>query len=346
MRRAPRLLSRIFCCLFILFSSCSGSAGPLSTAETVELQPHFRTITLTGFTYPLQEMTITSEVSGRCLTISADVGDTVPEDGTLVEIDTTFIRLDLEANRIAQAQATRQLAQEKKTLARYTKLLSRNSTPQARLDEAALAADLHKLMLQKLQNEATRIHEQLKRHTLYAPAGWQLIERYTEPGEFIQAGKPMARLGDFRRLLVPLALTYNELQSLAAMQDINLFLPDIQKNVAAEIYRTSPVFDATTRKIPVELILQADQPDAPLSLRGGMRVEIQFAGDIESTSFRIPRSALIRRYEANWLMRPDTTRVQVIFLGFSEDNSHAIISGSDLSSGQRFIAQPEEYGQN
>jgi RND family efflux transporter MFP subunit len=342
MKRVPSLLPSIFCCLLLLFA---GSAKTLSAAETVELLQHFRTITLTGLTYPLQEITITSEVSGRCLKISADVGDTVPEDGNLAEIDTTFIRLDLQANKIAQTQAARQLDQEEKTLARYTTLLSQKSTPQARLDEAVLAADLHRLTLQKLENEETRLLEQLKRHRLDAPAGWQLIERYTEPGEFIQAGKPVARLGDFRRLLVPLALTYNELQSLVAMQHISLYLPDISTNVSAKIYRTSPVFTAATRKIHVELILQADQPDQPLPLRGGMRVELQFAGDMESTSFRIPRSALISRYEANWLMRPDTSRVQVIFLGYSEDNSYAIVSGHDLETGQQFIAHPEKYDQ-
>jgi RND family efflux transporter MFP subunit len=343
MKRAHRPLPRIFCCLLFLFAS---SSKILLAADTVELQPHFRTITLTGLTYPLQEITITSEVSGRCLKIAADVGDTIPEAGNLAEIDTTFIRLDLEANRIAQDQATRQLTQEEKTLARYTTLLNQKSTPQARLDEAALAADLHRLMLQKLHNEEARLHEQLKRHMLDAPVGWQLIERYAEPGEFIQAGKPVARLGDFRRLLVPLALTYNELQSLMAIQDIDLYLPDIQTNVSAEIHRTSPVFAAATRKIPVELILEADQPDQPLPLRGGMRVELMFAGDMENTSFRIPRSALISRYEANWLMRPDTTRVQVIFLGYSEDNNFAIVSGHDLAAGQQFIAHPDKHDQH
>jgi RND family efflux transporter MFP subunit len=342
MKRAHRPLTHIFCCLLFL-SACS--AALLPAVEIVDLQPYSRTITLTGLTYPLHEMTITSEVSGRCLAILADVGATIPANGNLAEIDTTFIRLDLEANKIAQAQATRQLAQEEKNLARYTTLLREKSTPQARLDEAALAADLHRLVLQKLQNEETRLHELLKRHILDAPAGWQLIERYTEPGEFIQAGKPVARLGDFRRLRVPLALTYNELQSLLAMQDINLYLPDLQTNTSAKIFRTSPTFDAVTRKILTELILQADQPYQPIPLRGGMRVQLKFTGEIDSSSFRISRSALISRYEANWLMRPDTSRVQVIFLGYSEDNNYAIISGNDLETGQQFIAHPEEYEQ-
>lgn len=320
---------------------------PLSALcqETVALRPYSRTVTLTGFTYPLQEMTITSEVSGRCLKIFADIGDTVPENGRLAEIDTTFIQLDIEANRIAREQTSRQLTKEEKSLARYTTLLSQKSTPQAQLDEVALAADLYRINLKKLHNEAARLQEQLARHSLTGPPGWQLIERYAEAGEFIQAGKAVARLGDFRRLLIPLAVTYGELQAISQLDSLKLYLPDIDVTVAGAIYRTSPLFDPKTRKIQIDLIIEAYHERLQVPLRGGMRAELQFATEEKTAAFLVPSSALISRYEAHWLMRPDGTRMQVIFQGQSNDGQHAIISGSELSAGQRFLADPDTFGQ-
>lgn len=313
----------------------------LLAAEFFELQPYLRTITLTGFTYPRQEITVTSEVSGRCLEIFGDIGDPVPENEELVKIDTTFIQLEIEANRIAQQQTRRQLEQEEKSLMRYTTLLSQKSTPQARLDEVNLAADLNRLTLQKLKNDAARLHEKLARHTLTAPKGWQIIERYTEPGEFIQAGRPVVRLGDFQSLLVPLAMTYSELQAISRQQQLSLYLPDIDKHVTATVYRSSPIFDAATRKIQIDLIINTSQLEKPKTLRGGMRVDLQFESPETTRSFVVPKSALISRYEATWLVQPDDLRIQVIYLGTTDNGESAIVSGESLLPGQTYQTSPK-----
>lgn len=331
-----RLITLLFLMVWLVLPN-----RQLFASELFELQPYLRTITLTGFTYPRKEMTVTSEVSGRCLEIFGDIGDQVSANGELAKIDTTFIQLDIEANAIAQEQTRRQLEQEEKSLTRYTTLLSQKSTPQARLDEVNLAADLNRLTLKKLKNEAIRLKEKYTRHTLTAPQGWQIIERYTEPGEYIQAGKPVARLGDFQKLLVPLAVTYKELQAIGSQQPLALYLPDIDKHVAGAIYRSSPVFDATTRKIHIDLIINTALSGHSAPLRGGMRIELQFRSPEETRSFIAPKSALVNRYEATWLVNADGTRLQVIYLGTTENGTSAIISGETLRTGQYFQAAPE-----
>lgn len=311
--------------------------------DLVELRPYYRTITLTGFTYPRQEVTISSEVSGRCESIYADIGDEIPENGVLAEIDTTFINLDLEANKVKQEKAKRQLAQEEKTLARFTSLRRKESAPQAQLDEAELAADLNRIEIKELQNEAKRLREKLIRHKITAPVGWLVIERFVEQGELVQEGKAVARLGDFRQLLIPLAVSYSELLAIEATSSLHVELPDLGLSIPAVIYRISPVFDARTRKIQVELLIEARRP-APDNnqdiIRGGMRVHISFKSQEESNSFIIPASALINRYEAQWLMKPDNTMIQVILIGTEDDGKLAIISGETLKAGQRYLADP------
>lgn len=311
--------------------------------ELVSLQPYYRSVTLTGFTYPRQEMTITSEVSGKCRDIFADTGDLVPPNGALATIDTTFILLDIEANSIAQEQTARQLAEEEKSLARYTTLLNQKSTPQAQLDQVNLDADLHRLTLKKLKNEAVRLKEQLTRHTLTAPQGWKVIERFAEPGELIQSGKPVAHIGDFRKLLIPLALTYSELEAISSKQHLSLYLPDLDTKVSATIYRSSPVFDATTRKIHTDLIINADQTGLKEKIRGGMRAELQFTIQEETGTFLVPNSALVNRYEASWLTNAQNTPIQVIFIGKTGDGQFSIISGKSLKAGQKVQLNPAPF---
>jgi len=343
MSRKGRASSTVFRTTFLLLLLIVFNAAPLFAAnsDVFTLSPYYRQLSITGFTQPISEKTITSEVSGICTAIFADTGDTISSDGRLANVDPTFIQLDLTANRIAQQKARRQLAQEEKSLIRYTNLRRKESTPEATLDEAVLAVDLQKLSLQNLKNEEARLRENLARHNLAAPAGWQLIERYIEPGEFIQAGKPIARLGDFRQLAVPLAVSYSELQALSANNQLHLFFPDIKMTLQTTLYQISPTFDPATRKIPLKLRI-IPPPDLLGKLRGGMRVELQITSIEETGNFIAPSSALISSYDATWLMRKDGTRVQVLPLGTSADKKSAILTGEGLDPGQTFLRTPAE----
>ncbi len=336
-------INRVINILFIFFLSIAGallSSQNLLAAETVLLKPYYRTTSLNGLTHPIKEMTVTSEVNGKCQIIHADTGELISTSGKLADIDTTFISLELEANKIARSQAKRKLDQEKKTLARYTVLKDKNSTSQATYDEVALNVDLYSYTLQQLKNEEMRLLEQLSKHVIMAPPGWTVIERFAEPGEYIQAGTAIARLGDFRNLLIRISVTYEELQSLKNLKIIPLYLPDIAHTVDAAIYQTSPVFDTKTRKIPVELIITTPREKQAATLRGGMRAELVFKTTSATDTFLVSSSALISRYEAHWLVQPDGTKVQVLLLGKIENNAQAIVSGDLLFSGMQVLAKP------
>jgi RND family efflux transporter MFP subunit len=329
-----RIIS-VFLVLFLnLFS-------PVLAEETVELLPYQRLLTLTSFTRAKAELSVAGEVSGRCTRILVDRGDIVPPSGVVAELDSTFVRLDLEKNSIAQKQARLQLDLEKKTLSRYTTLMQSNSAAQATFDEASLRADLHELTLESLKNEQARLKETLDRHTLYGPPGWQVVDRFIEEGAFVHQGEPVLRLGDFRQLLMHFMLSYEELELLQKMTSISLQFPELSITAPGQIYRVSPDFDAKSRKIPVELILSPPATFSAASLRGGLRANLTIAGREERGSFVIPSSALISRYEAHWLVKADGQRKKVIVLGTNEDGQQAIVTGNELIPGETFLAFPE-----
>ena len=318
--------------------------SPVFSTEqaTVVLIPHTPLKKLTGFTYPREEMTVTSEVSGRCLAIMADIGNVIPDSGVMATIDPTFIELEIADNRIARERVQRQLADEERSLRRYSKLLSEQSTPQARLDEVALAADLHRLELKGLENVGKRLEEQLQRHTIPAPPGWKVVERYATEGEYLQAGSGVAKLGDFRSLLIPFAFSSEELQLIRKLPELKVYLPEVNAALPASIYRISPVLDPVTRKITVDLLLENNRLFSGEPLRGGMRVEFSFADEMQQGVYEIPSAAVISRYEASWIMRPDGERVQVINLGEAAAKGNSLITADQLKAGQRFLADPDQ----
>lgn len=324
-----RLFHIVSIVLFFIFAF---STVQLHGAEYVHPDSYRRTVLLTGFTYPRKVVKVSTEVSGKCTRVSADVGDAVPVSGIFATVDETFVSLDIEANKLQQERVRRQLATEKKTLKRYTTLRRENSATEATLDEVQLSADLHELTLKDLSNQLQKLNEKLQRHKVSAPPGWLVIERMVEPGEFVQTGQSVARVGDFSQLIVTFSLGFEELQVLQAAQEHSLFLPEPGLTVEAAVFSVSPSFLETTKKIEVKLILAGHSTKAEESLRGGMRAELRLQLPGDSQAFTLPLTSIINRYDAHWVMRSDGKRLRVIFLGTDVDGATGIVSSPDLTA--------------
>lgn len=309
--------------------------------RTVQLIPHFRSVQISGLTYPTRQVTISSEVSGRCLQIYHDVGEDVSNGSQFAQIDPTFVKLELEGNNLARQQTRRKLQQDRKTLQRFTALREKESTTQAEYDEVLLAVDLTEIRLKELENQQARLAETMARHTIKAPSGWTVIERFVEPGEFISIGQKIATLGNFNVLLVRMALTFNELEQLKRQDVLYLSVPDLAKRVEVALSQVSPSVDPVTRKIPIELIIHQDQVIANPKLRGGMRTLLELVISNDQDGYQVPSTALISSYGAHWLVKADGTRQQVVLLDVLEDGYLSVVAGTGLQGGMEFLANPQ-----
>jgi len=308
----------------------------VNAADLVGLQPYVRTVGLSSWTRPQTLVSVSAETSGKCRTVLVDVGDRVPENGIVVELDDTFVRLDLAKNRISQEQAQRQLDEEKKNLRRYTELINKKSTPQATYDQAALQADLYNYSRELLKIEEQSLTELLARHTVSTQPGWIVTRRLIEPGEYVRQGEPLLEVGDFRTLLATFLLTVQELDSLRKMAAIELEFPALNRTVAAQLHQISPLYDGASKKIEVELRLDAGGHPG---MRAGLQTQLTVEGEEVPGQFVVPASALINRYEAHWLQAADGGRHKVILLGYASKGL-AIIAGADLAMGQNYVRKP------
>jgi len=314
--------------------------------EYITPKPYERTTLLTGLTRPRQVINVSSEVSGKCITVYAEVGNAVPPPGILADIDDTYIRLDLEANRLERERVQRQLVTEKKTLQRYTTLREKNSATQAKLDEVKLSADLHELTIQALNNQQQRLSETLDRHKIKVPEGWLLIERMIEVGEYVQPGQSIAKLGDFRQLIIPFALSFPEMNALKQRESITLFLPDLNIQTSARIYRISPAFVEATKKISIELIIDNKREKSSEVIRGGLRAEMKLRLKESKNTFILPFSSVINRYDAYWVVNDQKERIKVIYLGTTDDGVSVIVSAQELSETDKlFKSIPADFNQ-
>ena len=255
------------------------------------------------------------EVAGRCLKITADTGEIIAEQGIFAKIDSSLIRLQLKDNILKIQLGRRTLSYDQQQVLRYQQLLSTKTASKARLDELELKRDLSKLSLEQLEVEKERLQEILDRHTVKAPPGWIIIERRIEPGQWVQTGTILAKAGDYRSLLVPLAVTPAELRSLQREATIALHLPGENLDGRASLYHVSPGFDPLTRKIKIEILLDQETYNRLSLKQGGGRVEVPILVPDPMHGFLVPAGAVAERYEEHWLTRKNGSQIRVIVLG-------------------------------
>jgi RND family efflux transporter MFP subunit len=308
--------------------------APPPSGRVVTAQPSIRLLTFSGFTRARAKLRLVSEVAGRCQKVFYDVGDTIGKKGVFAVLDDTFIRLDLETNQVEQKRLASRVAYLTKDTERYRKLVKRGSEAPSRLDRQEDQLAQAALQLAALKTQAKILRERLVRYVIKAPPGWRVIERQVEPGQWVGVGGQVALLGDFRTLLVPLALSPDEYSQLRGLKGgIKVFLPHLDLSVPAKLERLSPAFDPATRKIAVELELGPGLSEK----RGGLRVELELKAPDPSGAVLLPAGAVTERYQEHWVTRQDGRQVRVVFLGPGPGGT-VRVSSPQVKPGQRFIA--------
>lgn len=309
---------------------------PAKDAPTFAARKAAREAVLTGFTRARNTMTLVSEVEGRVEKVVADVGDTIGEDGVFAVLDDTFVSLDLQKNRADQARLKSELEYHRKELDRYRELVKGKTAAQSTLDDNVRNYESTLQQLRALQVEERRLAERLKRHTIKGPAGWKVVSRELEPGEWVTIGQKAGDLGNYSRLLVPFALSSGEYKTLMELgKTVTLKLPDHGGTVKAAIERVAPGFDPETRKINVDLEIA----EGAVEMRGGVRAQLVLPLPDPGGSVLVPRTALLKAYEEYFLVTPEGQRVRVMLLGTQADENYRV-SSPDVLPGDRFLLNP------
>ena len=330
-RRAAYLLPWF---LLALLSAGNAPAAPPAAAapHLFRARPAVRQVVLTGFTRARARIKITSEVSGRCLSVAAQVGQAIPPDGVFARLDDVFVRLELEANRVEQARLASRVAYLEKEVKRSRSLVRRRSQAQSELDRLEDQLGQARYRLRALAIAAKTLRERQRRFALTAPAGWLVIQRLLEPGQWVARGMVVGVVGDFSTLYVPLALSHPQLRALRRQAGkLRLRLPELGRLVPARLARVSPAFDPATRKINLDLAIKGGLEQ----MRGGLRAELTLEMPDPSGAVLVPAAALSRRYQEYWLTRKDGSQVRVLVLGDGPGGSKRVAS-PQVKPGQRF----------
>jgi multidrug efflux pump subunit AcrA (membrane-fusion protein) len=99
------------------------------------------------------------------------------------------------------------------------------------------------------------------------------LEKVTEPGNLVQPGGEILKLGDFSQVNVMIFVSDKELSTIRLGQSVQVTL-DAFKNepLSGRVTRITPVADPTARQLPVEITI----PNSNGQIGSGLRAEVNF----------------------------------------------------------------------
>lgn len=322
-------------------------ALPLQAAETESLQVRagFEQQTLQGYSRAFSTATIASEVAGRIQTVHYDVGAMLSSE-PLVQIDSTFINLELQEiavalqqNKIQQQQAALRTAWLQREFERRQKLVDEGRVSRVAFEEIEQQRDQSQLEQQQLVQQQRQLQvkqqtaqERQQRHQPHAPQGWLVSERLVEPGEQVKVGDPLFNIQNFSRLLVPLALSHPQLTALEQQQRATLN----NQNLHYRIYSVSPAFDEATRKIQVEL----EVLNYPEQYREGLLFKVPVT--LPQSGLMVPEAAITSRYDRPQVQRADTQELITIQILDRQGDWIKIVPNEKLKAGTVLVPARSE----
>jgi len=267
------------------------------------------------------------------------------------EVEWQQARLDSDRLQklAAEGAVSQQQADQAKTAALAAEQVFRSAQERIRTREQAVVAAQRRVQAQQAAVAETRERQTFS--LLTAPLSGIVLERLTEPGNLVQPGNEVLRVGDFSALKVAVQVSELDLGLLRLGQPAEVRLdafPD--ESFAGRVSRISPAADPRSRLVPVEVVIPNS---GSRRLGSGLLARVQFQTGLAGRVV-IPEAALEAGGEDNnsvlFVVEGEGDEAKVVArsvqVGDRANGRIEILSG--LQPGESFVlrsSRPLENGQ-
>ena len=293
-----------------------------TTATTMNLNEEDSVM---GMIYSRSSPDIAAEVSGRVISVIADIGDAVDKGQVLAQIDSEKYDLQLAQSKAEIARLSALLVNQELDLKRAEKLfkdslVSEEMVDRTRAEFNALSEQINAANAQLRNSE--RLIEETK---IKAPIKTQVSAKHIDIGDFVQNGMIVYELVDTKNLRV--ALSFPEYQSLKLKKGLKVFLTtptSKDQNVETTIKEIKPNVNSNNRSITA--IVDFDNPGSWVP---GASTQARIILSTYEDAVVLPQLAVVRRSigDVVYLIQNDTAVEQQVDTGLEKDGFIHIKSG-------------------
>jgi RND family efflux transporter MFP subunit len=325
--------------------SGQGGSPSLETTKVVS-QALEKTITIPGDLTPYQGVNLHAKVSGFVESVAVDRGSWVKRGQVLGRLSAPELRAQraeaeakVQAVRAQQAEAQAKMVSAQST---HDRLKAASATPGVvagnDLEVAERTFEALRAQVEALKSSGAAAAAALKAVTeleayleIDAPFDGVITERNVHPGSLVsQSTGPMLRIEQTTRLrlTVPVPEAYVGAIMKGTKVDFKVSaFPD--QTFQGVIARPAHSLDMKTRSMQVEL----DVTNAKLTLTPGMFAEVQWPISRAQTSLFVPRTAVVRTSERQFVVRVRNGVAEWVDVRRGEVNGDVIEVFGDLREG-------------
>ncbi|WP_414517561.1 efflux RND transporter periplasmic adaptor subunit [Nostoc sp. PCC 9305] len=238
-----------------------------------------------------------------------------------------------------------QTAQQARTQAKTAAQALRAAQEQVRTEQQAVAAAQGRVLAQQALVAQTKERRSYAR--LVSPIAGIVTEKVTEPGNLLQAGSEVLKIGDFNRVKVVVQVSELELAQIQVGQSVKVRLDAFPtETLIGRVTRISPAADATARLIPVEVVI----PNTQGKIGSGLLARVNFQTQTQQRVV-VPQTAIQKQAGAGkeqenpsgtLFVVKDTggktiVATRAVTLGQKADGKVEILSG--LQAGERYVVR-------
>ena len=154
-------------------------------------------------------------IDGRIDQIFVSKNSNVRRGQVIFSLVNDDIPLKIQQAESSIAKAEAQLANARNNYARYTRLMERDATSKEKFDEAEAAFFASEAALKEAQTVREQLLVQSARQDVTAPIDGEVLILYRQQGAYVQAGTPLALVGNFSRLFFSMPIDDKHAKRLA-----------------------------------------------------------------------------------------------------------------------------------
>lgn len=251
-------------------------------SQVVEKGSVTQEVTATGTIAPIKKVSVTTQVTGKIISLSADYNSRITEGQVIALLDTdtyesslASARAQLKSNEANLAKTKAQLTLATKELERQKKLRERDMTTESDLDNAQASYDQLKATIQS--NEAAieqsrasvkTAEKNLADCTITSPVTGIVIDRAVEEGQTVVSSMNATGLftvaTDLKRIQVQAAIPEADIGGIKVGQRVNFTVDAYKSKFKGEVTQIRLASASTSNVVTYPVIIEADNPDERL----------------------------------------------------------------------------------